>query len=516
MTRRVFVIVLIAAGLSASASSVSRLHARTTRSVWPSPSTAQQLLNSTTRHREWVNVATGSSPVLAFVAYPERVDKAPVVLVRVKNEPASVRARAVADQLAAEGFIGIVPDVLTGLGPNHSDGDGFASSEDVARALDRLGGTEVRRRSDASQRYAEGLPAANGTSVWLNLDPVDARADVVADAGSDAVVSIRATSADWPTVVEHLSRVTRNRPTFITGRATSIDEHAIHMGHSVAPAAQNQTSGSTASRMIPQLGDKPRNLPASSYTATATLARSTLKKEWVDIPVGSVKVRTWVVYPEGKGKAGVVVVMQHGVGLDDWMRSVADQLAADGFIAVAPDAWSGTGPNGGNRDSFQFDDEAMRAAARITPEETQRRYRAAREWALTLPRANGKTGSIGFCAGGSNSFRFAAEVPELNAAVVYYGAGPAEGLLSRINAPVLGFYGENDARVTATVRTTTESMRRLGRSYEAHVYPKVTHSFVYFQDLSVNRDAVADAWPRTIAFFTKHLRQGVATVSSLQ
>jgi carboxymethylenebutenolidase len=197
--------------------------------------------------------------------------------------------------------------------------------------------------------------------------------------------------------------------------------------------------------------------------------------------------------------------MQHGLGLDDWMRSLADQIAADGFIAVAPDVWSGTGPNGGNRDSFQFDDEAKRAAARITPDETQRRYRAAREWALTLPRANGKTGSVGFCAGGSNSFRFAAEVAELNAAVVFYGGGPAENLLTKINAPVLGFYGENDARVTATVPITTELMKCLGKSYEAHVYPKVTHSFVYFQDLSVNRDAVADAWPRTIAFFMRHL-----------
>jgi carboxymethylenebutenolidase len=79
-------------------------------------------------------------------------------------------------------------------------------------------------------------------------------------------------------------------------------------------------------------------------------------------------------------------------------------------------------------------------------------------------------------------------------------------MLGKIKAPVLGFYGENDARVTATVAPTTESMKRLGKSYEAHVYPKVTHSFVYFQDLSVNREAVADAWPRTVAFFKRHLR----------
>ena len=89
----------------------------------------------------------------------------------------------------------------------------------------------------------------------------------------------------------------------------------------------------------------------------------------------------------------MVVVMQHGTGLDDWMRSVADQIAHEGFIAVDPDIWSGTGPNGGGRDSFQFDDDAMKAAARIGPAETQRRYKAAWEWAMKLPRANGKSGT---------------------------------------------------------------------------------------------------------------------------
>jgi carboxymethylenebutenolidase len=500
MKKSLFVCGLIASAMSSDAS-VTRLHA--TPSALPSLSTARRLLNTTTRHREWVNINAGSSPVLAFVVYPERAEKVPVVLVTVTNEPSSVRARAVADHLAAEGFIGVVPDVLTGLGPNNSDGDGFGSPDDVSRAFERLGRSEVRKRYDAAQRYAEHLPAANGASAWLNLDSAGARADVVSDGQR---VSLRATSLDWPQVVGHLSHVTRHRPTLEeAGRTASIDEHALHHGHSMTPA-QGHTVSPTASRMIPGLADKPRNLPASYYTATTTLARSTLKKEWVDIPVGDVKVHTWVEYPDGNSKAGVVIVMQHGVGLDDWMRSVADQLASDGFIAVAPDAWSGTGPNGGNRDSFKFDDDAMRAAARISADETQRRYKAAREWALRLPRANGKTGSIGFCAGGGNSFRFAGEIPELNAAVVFYGTAPAEDLAMKINAPVLGFYGENDARVTATVPSTIEIMKRLGKSYESHIYPKVTHSFVYFQDLSVNQDAVADAWPRTIAFMTQHLK----------
>jgi len=416
--------------------------------------------------------------MLAFLVYPEREDTAPSVLVTVENETAGMLARSVADQLAAEGFISIVPDIQTGLG------------------------------AEAARAYVATLPAANGITAHLALDFDNGRAVVSLDISGNAGTRVLPlTAATWPQVVGQLSRLTRNSPMVVQRAGTMIvGEHAMHMGHALMPISAQQAGGTTAPRMIPGLADKQSDLPASYYTATATLARSKLKKEWVDIPLGDVKVHAWVEYPEGNDKTGVVIVMQHAVGLDDWTRSVADQLAQQGFIAVAPDPWSGIGPNGGNRDSFEFDDDAMRAAARITPDETIRRYKAAREWALKLPRANGKTGSIGFCAGGNNSFRFAGELPDLNAAVVFYGVAPTEDLVAKINAPVLGLYGENDARVTATVQPTIELMKKLGKFYEPHVYPKVTHSFVYFQDLAENRHAVADAWPRAIAFFNRYLK----------
>jgi carboxymethylenebutenolidase len=473
MKARLFVCGAMAVCLSTNASFVRELRAGPVRSVLPSSLNAKALLSATTRHREWVSIGTESAPMLAFVVYPERSDKAPVLLVTGRSEPATPFVRAVADQLAAEGFVSIVPDLRAGL--------------------------------EAAKRYAQTLPSASATNASIDLDFANGRADISVQGPRGGAAHFALTNTEWPELVTYVSHVTGNNPPPIEGRTRTIDEHAMHMGHAMAMGAQ-QSGGSAAYRVIPGLGDKAPNLPASYYTATQTLAQSKLKKEWVDIPVGDVKVHTWVEYPAGNNKTGVVIVMQHGVGLDEWMRSVADQLAADGFIAIAPDAWSGTGPNGGNRDSFQFDDDAMRAAARITPDETQRRYKAAREWALRLPRANGKTGSIGFCAGGGNSFRFAGEVPELNAAAVFYGTPPSEDLVRKINAPVVGFYGENDARVTATVAPTTELMKKLDKRYESHIYPKVTHSFVYFQDLSVNRDAVADAWPRVIAFYNKYLK----------
>ena len=98
--------------------------------------------------------------------------------------------------------------------------------------------------------------------------------------------------------------------------------------------------------------------------------------------------------------------------MDDWQRALADQLASQGFIAIAVDLHSGLGPNGGNYDSFGGTDEVMRATARINQDEMQTRYKAGLEWGKKLPRWNGKAASIGFCMGGGNSFRFAGEVPE--------------------------------------------------------------------------------------------------------
>jgi carboxymethylenebutenolidase len=106
--------------------------------------------------------------------------------------------------------------------------------------------------------------------------------------------------------------------------------------------------------------------------------------------------------------------MSHEAGLDDWMRAVADQLATDGFIAVAPDILAGRGPNGGNCDSFRFPADVIRANERLPQEEAMRRYRAALHYARKLPRASAKIASLGVGMGGADSLRFAAEVSDLN------------------------------------------------------------------------------------------------------
>jgi carboxymethylenebutenolidase len=231
----------------------------------------------------------------------------------------------------------------------------------------------------------------------------------------------------------------------------------------------------------------------------------------VDIPVesgGTAKsLRAYVVYPESKEKAPVVVVIQEIFGLTDWIRSVADQLAADGFIAIAPDLLTGKGPNGGNTDAFPSRDDVTRAVRGLDASQVIADLNAVREYGLKQPACNGKSASVGFCWGGGTSFNFAAHQPELNAAVVYYGTPPKDGDLKNVRAPVLGLYGGNDARVTSTVKDTEKKMKELGKPYMPHVYEGAGHGFLMAQSGSeANAKAAEQAWPTTIEFLKEHTK----------
>ena len=252
------------------------------------------------------------------------------------------------------------------------------------------------------------------------------------------------------------------------------------------------------------------NLPAAAETAKAALESSPRHGEYVDIknPGGGAPIRTWIVYPERKDKAGVVIVIHEIYGLSDWIRAVADQLARDGFIAVAPDLVSGFGPGGGGTDSAAGRDDVVKLVRAITPEDATARLNAVRDHARKLPAANGRTATIGFCWGGARSFAYAAAQPELDAAVVYYGTSPEAPALAAIKAPVLGLYGGDDARVNATIAPAEAEMKKLGKTYEPHVYDGAGHGFLRGQSQreGANLKAAAQAWPRTIAFLRERLK----------
>ena len=250
-----------------------------------------------------------------------------------------------------------------------------------------------------------------------------------------------------------------------------------------------------------------QGLPPGEDSAVARLNASPRHGEWVSYDAGGGdSVKAWVVYPERSDKAPVVVVIHEIFGLTDWIRSVTDQLAAEGFIAIAPDLLSGKGPNGGGTSSVDRQG-AIALIQKLTPDEVQRRLRAAAAYATALPAAKHAVGSVGFCWGGSTSFAFATADPDLKAAVVYYGTPPAEDAAGRIRSPVVGFYGGDDARVTSTVEPTRALMARLGKAYEPHVYEGAGHGFLRDQAGrgGANLRAAEQAWPRTVTFLKQAL-----------
>jgi len=270
------------------------------------------------------------------------------------------------------------------------------------------------------------------------------------------------------------------------------DDHAAHPAPAVAstPAPQPSAAG----------------LPAGATDVATRLAASTRHAEWAMVRVGhDDSVRAWVVYPERRTSAPVVIVVHEIFGLSTWIRGVADQLAADGFIAVAPDFLTGyTGAF--HPDSLPVD-SARAFIRRLDADQIQRRIDATARWAMALPAATSRYGIVGFCWGGSVVFNHAVHSPALGAGVAYYGAAPEPGRLTTVRAPVLGLYGENDARVNATIAPTDSAMRVMGKTYQAQIFPGAGHGFLRQQDAAsgANLEATRRAWPATLAWFRRYL-----------
>jgi carboxymethylenebutenolidase len=249
-------------------------------------------------------------------------------------------------------------------------------------------------------------------------------------------------------------------------------------------------------------------IPAGANEVRARLAASPRHGEWAMVSAGpGDSVRAWVVYPERRDRAPVVVVVHEIFGLTNWVRGVADQLAAEGFIAIAPDLLSGKGiPTGPDGDPVR--DSATAAIRTLDAAAVQRRVDATARYAMALPAALPRYGIVGFCWGGGISFAHAVHSPNLGASVVYYGVSPATPALASVRAPVLGLYGDNDARVNATIAPADSALRALGRTYQHQIFPGAGHGFLRQQDgqNGANLEASRSAWLRTVQWFHRHLR----------
>ncbi len=257
--------------------------------------------------------------------------------------------------------------------------------------------------------------------------------------------------------------------------------------------------------------DPTASIPPGEAEARVALERSPRHHEWVDIalPGKAAKISAFVAYPERKDRAPVVIVIHEIYGLTDWIRSVVDRLAADGFIAIAPDFLSGRGPKGGGTDSFPSRDDVVKAVRDLSASDVAEIVDAAARFGTSLPAAKNTFATIGFCWGGSQNFAYAVNRPDLGAAIVYYGTSPDQEGLKKLSAPVLGLYGEDDARVNMTVGPAETTMKNLGKTFATHTYKGAGHGFLRAQDGrdGANLEASKQAWPATIEFLKTYLER---------
>jgi len=236
--------------------------------------------------------------------------------------------------------------------------------------------------------------------------------------------------------------------------------------------------------------------------AKARLEKSPRHPEYVNIKHGDREVNCFITYPEVKDKATAVVVIHEIFGLTDWARSVTDELAAAGYIAIAPDLLWGSAPGGGGTtELIKSGNEVGQAIRKLPPDQITADLNAVADYVAKLPSCNGKVVVVGFCWGGGQSFRFATNNKNLKASFVFYGTGPEKAEdIARINCPVYGFYGGNDNRVTATVSQTAGLMKDAKKTYEPVTYEGAGHGFMRAGEApdanAANKKAHDEAWKR--------------------
>lgn len=248
-------------------------------------------------------------------------------------------------------------------------------------------------------------------------------------------------------------------------------------------------------------------LPAQDW-AKIKLEKSPRHQEWVKIKNGTREVNCFVVYPEVADKATTIVMIHEIFGLTDWAREMADELAAEGYIVIAPDLLSGSATNGGGTEELiKSGGNVGKAIQALPPAQITGDLTAAADYAKTIPAANGKIVVAGFCWGGGQSFRFATNNKDVKAAFIFYGTPPNAGDMAKINCPVYGFYAGNDARVSATIPQATEQMKAAGKIYEPVIYDGAGHGFMRAGEApdasAANKKARDDAFKRWLELLKK-------------
>lgn len=217
-------------------------------------------------------------------------------------------------------------------------------------------------------------------------------------------------------------------------------------------------------------------------------------------PKGAGVMQGYFVRPAGaQHKSPGVVVIHENRGLNPYIEDVARRLGIAGFIAFAPDALTPLGGYPGN------DDDGRTLQRQRDSAEMVEDFVAAAEFLAKHPDCSGKVGAVGFCFGGGMSMRLAVRLPELAAAVAFYGRHPAADEARSIRAPLMLHHAGLDERVNATWPDFEEALKDADRDFINYEYADVNHGFHNDTTPRYNKQAAELAWQRTIEFFVSHL-----------
>jgi carboxymethylenebutenolidase len=262
-------------------------------------------------------------------------------------------------------------------------------------------------------------------------------------------------------------------------------------------------------RLLPSLAA----LAAATLTASAQdwakprLEKSPRHLEWVTVKHGDREVKCFLGFPEVRTKATAVVLIHEIFGLTDWVRGMVDQFAEAGYIAIAPDFLSGTGPGGGGTESLGSGDGARGKIQGLPQTQIDADLDAAVAYVRKLDACNGKIVVGGFCWGGAKTFLYAVHNPDIKAGLVFYGSAAKAEDMPKIKAPIHGFYGSNDARINAGLPAAIEGMKAAGKFYEPVTYEGAGHGFMRAGEdpagSEANKKAREDAWKRIKGILAK-------------
>jgi carboxymethylenebutenolidase len=262
-------------------------------------------------------------------------------------------------------------------------------------------------------------------------------------------------------------------------------------------AARFAAGGITATMLLGMLTPK----FAEAQQVPKDDARLKLEYAEYESPKGYGKMRGYLARPaKAKGKLPAILVVHENRGLNPHIEDITRRLALENFMAFAPDALFPLGGYPGT------EDEARALFPKLDQTKTREDFVTAVEWLMKRPDSTGKVGVVGFCYGGAMANILATRVPKLAASVPFYGTSPAPEEVSKIKAPLLIHFAENDQRVNTSFPPYEEALKANKVNYQAFTYPGTQHGFNNDTTPRYDPEAAKLAWTRTLEFFNKHLR----------